>query len=296
MRILLMGAKGMLGSDILRDWKSEEVIPADSGEADIRELQQVRALVDKTRPEWIVLTAAYTDVDGSEQNRDLAFAVNASGAENVARAASEFRARLFFVSTDYVFDGNSSRAYEPDDPINPVNVYGASKAAGEKAVRKFATGWCIGRTSWMFGAHGASFPEKILRASESKPELAIVSDQVGSPTFTRDLAAAILKLLRRRAEGTVHVTNSGSCSWFEFAREVLRQAGRAAVGVRPVSSTEFPRPAKRPSYSILSPASLNRYGITMRNWKEAVALYLNDLREAGKLDRLATGQGMSNPR
>ena len=255
----------------------------------------MRALVGRTRPKWIVLAAAYTDVDGSEQNRDLAFAVNATGAENVARAGSEYNARLFYVSTDYVFDGNSTRPYEPEDAIHPLNVYGASKAAGEKAVRQFATGWCIGRTSWLFGTHGESFPEKILRASETRPELTVVSDQVGSPTFTRDLAGAILSLLRSGAQGTVHITNSGACSWFEFAREVLDQAGRAAVGVRPVSSTEFPRPAKRPSYSILSPASLNRHGITMRNWKDAVLLYLKDLREAGKLDRPGAKQGMSNP-
>lgn len=284
MRILLMGARGMLGTDMLRDWKSDEVIAADSGEADIRDLQQVRNLIGNLRPEWIVLTAAYTDVDGSELNRELAFAVNATGAENVARVSSEYGARLFYVSTDYVFDGNSTQPYEPDDPVNPLNVYGASKVAGELAVRRFAKGWCIGRTSWLFGAHGASFPEKILRASETRPELTVVSDQVGSPTFTRDLASAILRLLHREARGIVHITNAGTCSWFEFAREVLDQSGRGAARVRPVASREFPRPAKRPNYSILSPASLQRYGITMRHWKEAVAIYLSDLREAGKLN------------
>lgn len=284
MRILLMGARGMLGTDMLRDWKSDEVIAADSGEADIRDLQQVRNLIGNLRPEWIVLTAAYTDVDGSELNRELAFAVNATGAENVARVSSEYGARLFYVSTDYVFDGNSTQPYEPDDPVNPLNVYGASKVAGELAVRRFAKGWCIGRTSWLFGAHGASFPEKILRASETRPELTVVSDQVGSPTFTRDLASAILRLLHREARGIVHITNAGTCSWFEFAREVLDQSGRGAARVRPVASREFPRPAKRPNYSILSPVSLQRYGITMRHWKEAVAIYLSDLREAGKLN------------
>lgn len=284
MRILLMGARGMLGTDMLRDWKSDEVIAADSGEADIRDLQQVRNLIGNLRPEWIVLTAAYTDVDGSELNRELAFAVNATGAENVARVSSEYGARLFYVSTDYVFDGNSTQPYEPDDPVNPLNVYGASKVAGELAVRRFAKGWCIGRTSWLFGAHGASFPEKILRASETRPELTVVSDQVGSPTFTRDLASAILRVLHREARGIVHITNAGTCSWFEFAREVLDQSGRGAARVRPVASREFPRPAKRPNYSILSPASLQRYGITMRHWKEAVAVYLSDLREAGKLN------------
>jgi len=284
MRILLMGAKGMLGSDMLRHWKmGDELIPADSPEADIRDLSQVRALVARSRPDWIVLAAAYTDVDGSEKNRERAFAVNATGAENVSRAAAETEARLFYISTDYVFDGSSNRPYEPGDAIHPLNVYGASKAAGEAAVQKHAASWCIARTSWLFGAFGNSFPEKILRAAETRPELTVVSDQVGSPTFTADLAAAMLKLIQSDARGITHITNSGSCSWCEFAEEVLRQARRDSVRVRPVSTSEAARPAVRPRYSILSPASLNQRGITMRDWKEAVADYLKDLRQAGKL-------------
>jgi len=283
MRILLMGAKGMLGSDMLRHWKPGELIPADSSEADIRDLSQVRALVSRSRPDWIVLAAAYTDVDGSERNRELAFAVNAAGAENVSRVAAENEARLFYISTDYIFDGNSSRAYEPGDVIHPLNVYGASKAAGEAAVQRHARQWCIARTSWLFGAFGNSFPEKILRAAEARPELTVVSDQVGSPTFTVDLAAAIVQLIQSDARGIIHITNSGSCSWYEFAREVLRQAHRDSVRVRPITTSEAARPAVRPRYSILSPTSLNQRGITMRGWKEAVADYLKDLRQAGKL-------------
>lgn len=274
----------MLGTDILQDWKSDDVFPADTAEADIRNIEQVRALVSKLRPDWIILAAAYTDVDGSESNPDLAFAVNGKGAENVARVATECGAKLLYISTDYVFDGSAKLPYETTDPIQPLNVYGASKAAGEEAVRKFAANWCIARTSWLFGASGASFPEKILRASDSRPELSVVADQVGSPTFTRDLAGAILDLLRADARGIVHITNTGVCSWFEFAQEVLTQAGRGAIRVLPVTTSEFPRPARRPAYSVLSPASLNRYGITMRHWKEAVSAYLNDLRRIGKLN------------
>lgn len=283
MRILLMGAKGMLGRDMLRVWKSDDVIAADIEEADIRDLHQVRDLVASSRPDWIVLTAAYTDVDGSEKNQELVFAVNATGPENVARAACEIGARLYYVSTDYVFDGNASRPYEPNDPIAPLNVYGASKAAGEAAVQKHAKEWCIGRTSWLFGAYGPSFPEKILRTSETRPELTVVDDQVGSPTFTIDLAGAILQLLRADARGIVHTTNSGICSWFEFAREVLQQAGRNSIRVLPIKSSGLVRPAKRPMYSILSPASLHRYAIRMRDWQEAVTDYLQDLRRVGKL-------------
>jgi dTDP-4-dehydrorhamnose reductase len=283
MRTLLMGAKGMLGRDITQDWPSDELVPVDSEAADIRDIAQVRTLVSKLRPQWILLTAAYTDVDGSESQKEQAFAVNAQGTENVARVASEFGASLFYVSTDYVFDGTSSCPYETTDHVHPLNVYGASKAAGEVAVQKFARHWCIGRTSWLFGALGSSFPEKILRGSESRPELTVVSDQIGSPTFTRDLSSAIRSLVSSKAQGIVHITNSGICSWFEFAQEVLRQAGRSAIRVRPILASEIARPAARPAYSVLSPKSLRQRGITMRHWKEAVPVYLEDLRRAGKL-------------
>ena len=282
MRLLLIGAKGMLGTDMLQEWKSDEVFAADIAEVDIREFEQVRALVSEVGPDWIVLTAAYTDVDGSEKNPDLAFGVNATGTANVARAASEFRARLFYIGTDYVFDGQSIAPYEASDPVHPLNVYGASKAQGEQAVQHFAGEWCIGRTSWLFGAHGPSFPEKILRAAKSRPELEVVSDQVGSPTFTRDLSKTVLQLMHAEARGIVHITNSGVCSWFEFAQEVLHQAGCHTTTVRPVNSAQFPRPARRPAYSVLSPASLSKYGVTMRNWRLTIPVYLDDLAKAGK--------------
>jgi len=283
MRTLLMGARGMLGRDITQEWPAEELVPVDSGDADIRDIDQVRRLVSKVRPQWVLLTAAYTDVDGSESNKERAFAVNAQGSENVARVASEVGAAVFYVSTDYVFDGTSSRPYETTDRLHPLNVYGASKAAGELAVQKFAHHWCIARTSWLFGASGSSFPEKILRASESRPELTVVSDQIGSPTFTRDLSSAMRSLVASNAQGIVHITNSGTCSWFEFAQEVLQQAGRSVIRVRPILAAEIARPAARPAYSVLSPKSLEQYGITMRHWKEAVSVYLQDLRTAGKL-------------
>jgi dTDP-4-dehydrorhamnose reductase len=283
MRTLLIGARGMLGKDIVEDWPDEEIVPAGSNDADIRDLDQVRGLVSNARPDWILLAAAYTDVDGSEKNSEQAFAVNATGAENVARAAAEFGARVLYVSTDYVFDGTSTKPYETAHPLNPVNVYGASKAAGEAAVQKYAKEWCIGRTSWLFGAAGASFPEKILRASETRPELTVVADQVGSPTFTRDLSSAIRQLFQADARGIVHITNSGVCSWFEFAQEVLSAAGRTSIRVLPTTASQFARPAARPAYSVLSPASLNHYGIMVRNWKESVPVYLQDLRRLGKL-------------
>ena len=282
MRILIIGANGLLGSDLVEECAGDEVIAANSRHADIRDLAQVRGLVARSQPEWIVLTAAYTDVDGSERNPDLAYAVNRDGTKNVAMAAREHDAKLCYLSTDYIFDGTANRPYEPDAPIHPLNVYGASKAAGELAVRERGGHWVIARSSWLFGASRICFPEKILAASDSQPELKVVNDQVGSPTYTRDLAAAIRKLIHADVRGTLNVTNSGSCSWFEFAREILRKAGRATP-VLAISAAEAARPAKRPAYSVLSSKSLAAYGITMRSRQDALEVYLGELRRKGKL-------------
>jgi dTDP-4-dehydrorhamnose reductase len=283
MRILLIGASGMLGTDVLQEWTGDEIIPASSRDADIRSLEEVAALVARTRPDWIVLTAAYTDVDGSERNPELAFAVNAKGAENVARVAQEYGARLFFVSTDYLYDGTATRPYEPTDPTAPLNSYGQSKAAGERAIQETHHNWCIARTSWLFGTAAECFPWRILRAAETRPELKVVADQVGSPTFTRDLARAICELVHQDARGILNITNEGACSWFEFAKEVLKRAGRDSVVVLPSTTAETARPAKRPAYSVLSPASLNARGIRMRAWQDAVAAYVKELRKQGKI-------------
>jgi dTDP-4-dehydrorhamnose reductase len=283
MRILVIGSRGMLGTDLVQEWKTDELIPATSQDADIRDPEQVHRLISRSQPDWVVLTAAYTDVDGSERDPDKAFAVNAQGTENVARTSQEFGSRLLFVSTDYIFDGTATRPYEPDDPIAPITVYGQSKAAGEKLLQEIHEECCIVRTSWLFGASGVCFPEKILRAAETRPDLAVVADQVGSPTFTRDLAQAIRGLVRTDSRGIVHVTNEGSCSWFEFAVEILRQAGRDAIRVAPITTQQAGRLAKRPAYSVLSPASLHAHGLSMRNWKVALGAYQQELREMGKL-------------
>jgi dTDP-4-dehydrorhamnose reductase len=281
MRILIIGANGLLGSDLVKECATEEIIAAASCDVDIRDFRQVRDLIARSKPKWIVLAAAYTDVDGSERNPDLAFAVNRDGTKNVAIAAREHGAKLFYVSTDYVFDGNSARPYEPDDPIHPLNVYGASKAAGESAVLEQGGHWVIARSSWLFGASRACFPEKILAAADSQTELRVVNDQVGSPTYTRDLAEAIHKLMQANAHGILNITNSGSCSWFEFAGEILQRGGRKTP-VLPITSTEAARPARRPSYSALSPAALADYGIRLRNWRDALEAYLAERGEKGK--------------
>jgi dTDP-4-dehydrorhamnose reductase len=266
----------MLGTDLLKEWQSDELIPAGSAEADLRDFGQVEKLVLNVRPEWIVVSAAYTDVDGCERNPELAFAVNRTGVENVARAAQSIRARIFLLSTDYVFDGQGTRPYETTDPVAPLNVYGASKAAGEAVLKQSPIGWCIGRTSWLFGVHGPSFPEKILRAAETRRELSVVNDQVGSPTYTRDLARAIRDLILKDARGLVHITNEGTCSWFVFAREILAQSGQESIPVLPITTDQSARPARRPNYSVLSSRSLQAFGIRTRPWQEALQSFLQE--------------------
>lgn len=291
MRVLVLGARGMLGTDLLDEWhrnrrrktdQRDELIPAGSADADIRGAAQVDSLVQKSRPDWIIICAAYTDVDGCEKNRDLAFAVNATGVENIARSAEKINARVFLVSTDYVFDGNGTRPYEVTDPIAPLNVYGASKAAGEEALRKSCSNWCIGRTSWLFGVHGPSFPEKILNAAKTRPELSVVNDQTGSPTYTRDLARVIRDLVQKNARGVVHITNEGVCTWYDFAKEILSRSGLSSIPVHPISTDQSARPARRPHYSVLSAASLHSRNLRTRPWQAALASFLSERSTAAK--------------
>jgi dTDP-4-dehydrorhamnose reductase len=282
MRILIIGSNGLLGSDLVEDWTGDTIIPATSRDADIRDLEQLRRLASGQRPDWIILAAGYTDVDGSERDPGLAFAVNRDGTRNVSVVARELGAKLCYLSTDYVFDGASARLYEPEDPVDPLNIYGASKAAGEQAVQEEGGHWLIARTSWLFGASRSCFPEKILHAADTHPELKVVADQIGSPTYTRDLAGAIRELVRGDARGIVNITNSGSCSWFEFAKETLLRAGRS-TRVSPINSAEAGRLARRPAYSALSPKALANYGIALRTWQEALRAYLAEYRRRRNL-------------
>jgi dTDP-4-dehydrorhamnose reductase len=281
MRVTLFGASGLLGQDLVRELNREQnQLTAFSVEdADLRNHARVRDLVRHSRPEWILLLAAYTDVDGCESNRDLAFAVNCDGAVNVAEAAREAGSRLLFVSTDYVFDGSKRSPYQTGDPRNPTSVYGESKARAEERLIDILPEVCIARTSWLFGHGGKCFPATILKLASTRPEISavpeisVVNDQRGSPTFTRDLASALVQICRASAHGIVHVTNSGNCTWYEFAIEIVRASGVPAK-VKPVTTAEFPRPARRPAYSVLSPDSLHAYSIHMPEWQDALRRYL----------------------
>ena len=279
MRITILGATGMLGKALMRRWSEDVVTGLGSAQADIRSPEQVERAVTESRPDWIVLSAAYTDVDGCESNRELAAEVNTQGPTNAAKAAARVGAKLLFVSTDYVFDGKKTTPYEADETRNPINFYGKTKADAEERILEILPEACVVRTSWLFGPWGKCFPDTILKLAANRPELDVVDDQRGCPTYTFDLADAIMRLSREDAKGIIHCTNSGACSWFDFASEIVRQAGAKAV-VRATTSDRFLRPAARPSYSVLSDVSLSAYGIRMRSWQQTLPDYLR-LRATG---------------
>jgi dTDP-4-dehydrorhamnose reductase len=272
MRVTIFGATGLLGKALMREWKEDNVTGFGSADGDIRDSEQVLRLVQRGRPDWIVLAAAFTDVDGCETNRDLAFNVNCRGAVNVAQAAKQHGARLLFLSTDYVFDGAKTTPYGTGDPRSPHTVYGQSKAEAEAHLETLLQ-CCIVRTSWLFGTGGKCFPDTILKLAATRPRLEVVGDQRGSPTYSVDLARALIQLCRQGASGMVHVTNRSECSWYEFASEIIARSGLDTI-VRETTSDKFVRPAERPKYSVLSPESLEKRGMAMPSWQDALQRYL----------------------
>ena len=275
MKVLILGATGLLGQALMREWSEDEVLGFGVDDVDIRNAEKVREVIGKTRPEWIVLAAAYTDVDGCESNQGLAFSVNRDGAVKVAHAAKNAGAKLLFLSSDYVFDGKKTSPYEIGDGRNPQSVYGRSKAEAEIELLEVIPTCCIVRTAWLFGIGGKCFPDTILKLAATRPVLDVVNDQRGCPTYSVDLARAIVQLCRKSATGIVHATNAGDCSWFEFAREIVKGAG-LSTEVRPVSTQQMARPAPRPPYSVMSAKSLTDHGIVMPTWQDALGRYLQE--------------------
>jgi dTDP-4-dehydrorhamnose reductase len=273
MKVLILGASGLLGQALIREWKEDEVVGLTSRDVDIRDAGKVRQLIERSKPDWIVLSAAYTDVDGCESNQTLAFAVNRDGAVNVAEASKHSGSRLLFLSSDYVFDGRKTSPYEIDDERNPQTVYGRSKAEAEVHLLKLLPDCSIVRTAWIYGVGGKCFPDTILKLAASRPTLDVVNDQRGCPTYSVDLARAIIKLCRKNAKGIIHATNSGNCTWFDFAREIVR-AAKLPAEVRPTTTQQMARPAPRPAYSVLSVKSLQAHGIAMPAWQDALPRYL----------------------
>ncbi len=283
MKVTIFGASGLLGKALMREWREDRVTGLSSKDADVRDPRQVAKAIENSRPDWVVLAAAYTDVDGCEANRELAFSVNRDGAAHVARAAKEHGSRLLFLSTDYVFDGSKITPYEVGDPRAPQSVYGRSKAEAEMRLENILPNCCIVRTSWLFGVGGKCFPDTILKLASTRAQIDVVNDQLGSPTYAIDLARAIIQLCRKGAKAVVHVTNRGECTWFDFAQAIVSAAGLKTI-IRPTTTEKFPRPAQRPKYSVLSASGLDHYGVGMPDWQDALRRYLIERSSAGNPD------------
>jgi dTDP-4-dehydrorhamnose reductase len=278
MAILVTGARGMLGFDLCNSLRmhGHQVVEWDLPEHDITDVHPTISDVVKLKPEAIFHLAAFTDVDGAEAHRAEAYKVNTMGTWTIAIAARDSGAELVYVSTDYVFDGTKETPYVENDKTNPLNYYGMTKLLGEHAVVRETKKHYICRTSWLYGKHGRNFVDTIVRLARLKPCLEVVNDQHGAPTYTRDLAPALLEFIGSRRYGIYHLTNSGQCTWFDFAREIVGRAGLMAE-VKPTTSDRYVRPAKRPPFSKLD---TGLYEITfqrvVRPWQEGLQAYLEE--------------------
>ena len=271
MLVLVTGAKGMFGQDlcpILED-AGYEVIETDVDTLDITNAEQVNQVLKDKMPEVVIHCAAYTNVDKAEEDLKTAELINVTGTENIADACGKLGITMVYISTDYVFDGTKDSPYTPQDKPNPINNYGMTKYEGEEAVRSFCEKHYITRTSWLYGHHGKNFVETMLSLKD-KEELKVVDDQIGCPTWTVELANGILKLLDSKPYGTYHVCGSGHTSWYGFAKEIFKLSG-LEVNLKPCTTDEFPRAAKRPAFSIMENEGI------CRNWQFALKDYL-DLR------------------
>jgi dTDP-4-dehydrorhamnose reductase len=279
MKVALIGANGQLGSDIQREWTGVEITPLTRAEVDVTDRERVMACLRALAPDLVINTAAYHNVDLCEQQPERAFAVNATGAMNVADACRETESALMFLSTDYVFSGSSGLPYVETDLPDPVNVYGVSKAAGEQLIRQRLERHFIIRTSGLYGVAGSSgkggnFVERMLQLQAEGRDISVVDDQELSPTYTADLARKLLEVVRSDGYGTYHVTNGESCSWHDFAAAAFGLTGRAAKLSR-TTTEAFGAPARRPAFSPLANARLAASGIArLRPWREALEDYL----------------------
>lgn len=272
MKVLVTGANGMLGQDlcpILED-VGAFVIETDVDNLDITDEEMVNSVLTEVRPDMVVHCAAYTNVDKAEEDLVTAEKINVKGTENLAKACGKNDITLIYISTDYVFDGTKTEPYTPQDTPNPINNYGLTKFKGEEVVRKYCPKHYIARTAWLYGHHGKNFVETMISLA-GKPELKVVDDQIGCPTWTVELANGILKLLQK-PYGTYHVCGSGQTSWYGFAKEIFEQLNMK-VNLQPCSTEEFPRPAKRPKHSVMANDKI------CRNWQVALHDYL-ELRDA----------------
>jgi dTDP-4-dehydrorhamnose reductase len=276
-KVLVTGCNGQLGADAVEFFRSagHEVTGCDLPQVDITSPDQIAGVVRSSSPDAVLHAAAMTDVDGCERDPDAAFMTNALGTRNVAVACQQSGAALVYISTDFVFDGTGRRPYREFDAPRPLCVYGSSKLAGEQYVRHLVSRHMVVRTAWLFGPRGRNFVRSILEAAGRGTHLRVVNDQVGSPTYSRHLAATLVRLVETGLWGTYHATNTGSTSWWAFAVEILRCAGLGGRTVDQITSGELRRPARRPTYSVLDLSALEEtLGERMPHWRDALREFL----------------------
>ncbi|TEB04617.1 dTDP-4-dehydrorhamnose reductase [Pelotomaculum schinkii] len=276
MKVIVTGATGMLGKQVARLYKEQgaDVYLPSHKELDITNYNQVLSILKNIGPDTVVNCAAYTDVDGAEQEQEKAFLVNGLGPRFLALACRHCESTLIHISTDYIFNGEAKQPYQIYDTPCPINIYGASKLFGEAAVREIGGKFFVVRTSWLFGPEGKNFVDTIYSMAQQKDELKVVNDQQGAPTYTVDLAKALVDLNASHVYGTYHITNTGYTTWYGFAKKILKVAGFKTL-VNPCATKDFPRPAARPHNSVLNPFPIEKViGYTLPDWDNAVERHL----------------------
>ena len=279
MKVLVTGVKGQLVYDLVNELKKRghEAVGVDIEEMDITDEESVNRVIREAAPDAVIHCAAYTAVDAAEDNVDLCRAVNATGTGNIARVCKALDIRMMYISTDYVFNGQGTRPWEPDDQREPLNIYGQTKYEGELEVEENLKKYFIVRIAWVFGVNGKNFIKTMLNLGKTRDKLSVVADQIGSPTYTFDLARLLVDMIETEKYGRYHATNEGLCSWYEFACEIFKQAGMN-VTVEPVTSDQFPVKAKRPMNSRISKDKLKENGFQpLPSWQDALRRYLTEI-------------------
>ncbi|WP_454193587.1 dTDP-4-dehydrorhamnose reductase [Paenibacillus sp. Marseille-Q7038] len=282
MKVLVTGAGGQLGTDVVELFHSSghEVLGCDRNKLNITDQAQCNQVIETFHPDAIIHCAAYTAVDAAETDVDGAYLINATGTRNIAIAAEKVGAKLVYISTDYVFDGTSTTAYREYDNTDPQSVYGQSKRAGEILTQTLSSRYFIVRTSWVYGAHGNNFVKTMLRLGQEKPELQVVNDQKGSPTYTVHLAKFLLELVDTESYGIYHASGTGECTWYEFTQAILKEAKetlalKVTAKLVPCGTDQFPRPAHRPTNSVMDHVSIRTNGLSdFPHWKDALREFM----------------------
>ncbi|MGG1312878.1 dTDP-4-dehydrorhamnose reductase [Cohnella laeviribosi] len=277
--LLVTGANGQLGQELVRMVTEKiRIVGYGRDRLDITNLDQCREVIADIRPDAIIHAAAYTAVDKAESEPDEAYRINALGTRNLAIAAREQAAKLCYISTDYVFDGIGTAPYNEYDNTNPQSVYGKSKRAGEILLQSLADRYFIVRTSWVYGKFGNNFVKTMLKLASERDSVTVVEDQIGSPTYTYDLAQFLIELVQTEKYGVYHASNTGSCSWYEFAKAIFEESG-IPIRTEPCTTEQFPRPAPRPAYSVMDHSAIRQNGFKdLRPWREALRAFLKELK------------------